>query len=661
MSFQGKIATPPQPGSAATRAFLAGLLLLACGEFKTMAPAPDRSSGGTGGGARGGASGAQPDEGKAGSSGGAGPAQPPSAAGPDANADAPGGTTDPGGAGATCSVGQTRCAMSGAPAVEVCMVGGAWAMQKTCTSICANGECAGSCAPDDKQCGADQKPAICSKDGDWVPGEPCPNVCTGKGECTGDCKPGTAKCGAGPDNLIPYECDDKGKWMAKTACSNLCANGSCGGSCPPTTTRCVGNTPQTCSAMGTWDPGQPCKGQACVAGKCTGVCEPKAVMCGASNNLQTCDANGAWQDGSPCSGKTCVKGACIGSCAPNAPKRCSPDQKATQTCGANGVWMNGDSCADRGCTGDTCNMCKPGSKKCTGNSLQTCNGAGSAWGQDQPCLYKCDATKLVCIDAIPCAPACNGNAHCNQNNTSIITEKCDTTKGQCVVASTVSTCRNGSTCSGAKCSCNCSSNKMCKDDLHVVTMNKCDTTTGDCGENPVETCMDGKKCAAGACSCPPDMMPNPGGKGCVEKCDPPWHICNGSVCTNNDAWACGRGCVKCPDVEGALRLECDGPSLTSIEGTCIVGSCKQSYHRSDDKKSCILDCGGMGQRCCSGDTCSSFDSKCSPDGRRVTVCRPIDPTGCNRWLEGPDCDDGSTIGHRICRVDSGTAHCVPAP
>ena len=334
--------------------------------------------------------------------------------------------------------------MTGPTGVEVCTVGGAWMMQKVCSSICKNGECSGSCTPDDKQCGANQKPATCV-DGEWVPAEACPNVCTGKGECTGVCKPGLLKCGEGTENLTPYQCDDKGLWVPKPPiCINLCSNGSCGGSCMPTKTKCVGNTPQTCSAQGTWEPGQACQGKACVNGLCTGVCEPKAIKCGSNNNVQTCDANGAWQDGPACNGKTCVKGACLGACEPTAPKRCSPDQKAVQTCGAGGVWMDATSCGANGCAGAVCHMCKPGSKRCSGNSLQTCSGDGQSWGQDQACGIRCDGAKLVCIDTDQCNPACNSSPHC-QGTGNLITQTCDRTKGQCMTTSTVA-CNGGQTC-----------------------------------------------------------------------------------------------------------------------------------------------------------------------------------------------------------------------
>lgn len=561
---------------------LAGLCALACSELRSTPPSSDRADG----------SQADPDgsggQTGRGNGGDAGPANP-GAAG-DAGVDQPGGpdvtsdvTADPGGTGAPCSVGQTRCALTGA-AVEVCAVGGAWKMQQACASICANGECAGSCLPDDKQCGAGQKPATCSKEGQWVPGEPCPNVCTGKGACTGDCKPGLAKCGDGPDSLTPYECDDKGKWVAKTACTNLCSNGSCGGSCQPGKTRCVGNMPQTCGAMGTWDPGQPCKDQACVDGKCTGVCEPKATTCGTANNVQTCDSNGAWQDGGPCSGKTCVKGACLGACEPSAPKRCSPDQKATQTCGANGVWMNGDVCADRGCQGAVCNMCKPGSKRCSGNALQICSADGVAWGQDQPCGVRCDAAKLVCVDMIACSPACNGSPHCGPNNASVVTESCDTTKGQCMVASTISTCSNGSSCKGTKCQfdCKCPTARRCKDDRHVVTDDNCDVNVGTCGEKPVETCD--SVCDLGKCKIDHDQPCPLGDVGKVGNCT--------------------TG-TKCQAVSGTCQSvrRPGGPCTPATQGSdCFVG------------EECI------------NNVCLSISGtmSCTPD----LDGKPVTPTGC---------------------------------
>jgi hypothetical protein len=475
-----------------------------------------------------------------------------------------------------CTVGTTRCA-TGAPAVEVCTLNGDWKFYKTCIAICENGACAGMCTPDDKQCGADQKPETCSKEGQWVTAtDACPSVCSGKGECTGECKPGLKKCGDAPNNLTPYECDDKGKWVAKTPCLNFCSNGSCSGTCMPNKVQCAssGNKTEICGPMGTWEPGQACTGKACVTGACVGVCEPNARQCGANNTTQVCDKTGSWKDEKACTGQTCVKGACVGVCEIGAPKRCSPDGKAVQSCGAGGVWTNGDSCAN-GCTAAACNVCKPNSKICAGTALRTCNGSGSGWVvPDTDCKIRCDATALRCIDCEkkaevcdgldndcdgiadnnvptkPCSPACAGTQRCVGGSYSgcgpTNTDKC------CggVDCATKKPAGGTASCNGSQCVPSCPGGThlcggQCKSDNSVATC-------GDrCDPCPAAPQYGTAVCGGGKCdfTCPSSMKKldaSPGfAGGCI--CPNPTlqHVCGG-VCVTQSANSCGRDCVKCP-------------------------------------------------------------------------------------------------------------------
>ena len=667
--------------AAGTAALCATLLVLGCGEFRQVAPTDSDRTGAGGAGNQTQGSGGRAS-GKAGVEGSGNGGEGGGASGNGANR-GQGGNNDPiDGPGASCNVGETRCTTTGQAGVEVCTVGGRWMMQKTCSSLCKSGECSGSCTPDDKQCGAGQKPATCSQDGDWIPADPCPNVCTGKGECTGDCKPGASKCGDGGDKLVPYECDDQGKWIGKTACMNVCSNGSCGGSCMATKTRCVGNTPQTCSALGTWEPSLPCKGKACVDGMCTGLCEPKAVQCGSTNNLQTCDANGAWTEGSVCTGKTCVKGACVGACEPNAPKRCSPDQKATQTCGAGGVWTNIDSCADRGCTGMTCNVCKPNSKVCMGKTLRKCNAAGSGF-DDEPCVVSCDAAKLACNNDVSCNPACNANPHCGGTD-KVISESCDTTKGQCV-ATTKETCSGGKTCQGNSCACSPNMGKPCNEDT-------CNPGTFDCAgtaciNGQPKKCPGDQVCGNGQCACPQGKTPGPGttccsgnvGKPCNENtCTPGTFTCAG-ICANPQPKNCPSpqvcnagqcGCVQVPNCDSTqcvratpgcgggcsrqninLGMACGGGNVC-LDGVC--GPCQMADCKSDVCATRRVDCSSGRPECkvtfapanarCGVDACVTevgpvrhgviFHPICGPQG----LCDQTERFDCQGVCIGTDCN-----------------------
>src|SRR5205814_2290148 len=81
--------------------------------------------------------------------------------------------------------------------------------------------------------------------------------------------------------------------VAKAPCPNLCSNGSCGGSCPPSSKQCgAKNTPQTCSPQGTWEPdAKPCDFVCTGAGVCGGQCQPGSKQC-AGPAPQTCDTTG---------------------------------------------------------------------------------------------------------------------------------------------------------------------------------------------------------------------------------------------------------------------------------------------------------------------------------------------------------------------------------
>jgi hypothetical protein len=508
---------------------------------------------------------------------------------------------------APCVAGATRCAATGA-VVEVCTPTG-WTMQKTCPSVCQDGACSGKCMPGDKQCAPGQKPQTCGMDGEWLPPEDaCPLACVGKGDCGGECVPGTLKCGAGPDVLMPFTCDEQGKWLAKPpACANLCSSGSCAGSCMPRKTQCLGNTPQTCSDQGTWESQAPCKGQTCVDGACVGECAPTDKQCSSSgNNRQTCDKNGRFQDAGACANQTCSKGACVGACQPDAPRRCSPDQKATQTCGAGGVWTNADSCGDNGCNGGVCNMCKPGSKRCSGDSLQTCSSDGSSWGQDQRCQVRCDGAKLVCVDMIACSPACNGSPHCASGNGSIVTERCDTSTGRCVVASTVSTCTGGSSCKGNKClfDCKCSTARRCKDDQTAVVDDKCDPNVGKCEERVVETCGSNMKdiCDKGQCKinhdepCPLNQVGSAGDCVSGTKCQAVSGTCESAPRENPDT-----NCTQ-----------------ATFGSTCFAGDdhCNEATHHcvsGTGTMSCMPDLNGKST------TPSGCGTNCKPSG---SLCNP---------------------------------------
>jgi hypothetical protein len=85
--------------------------------------------------------------------------------------------------------------------------------------------------------------------------------------------------------------------------------------CTANAKQCLGQVPQTCDgSTGTWQSGNACVNQACVAGTCTGVCAPGAPLC-TGNSVETCSSSGQWGTGVACSWPTPV---CVGIACANA-------------------------------------------------------------------------------------------------------------------------------------------------------------------------------------------------------------------------------------------------------------------------------------------------------------------------------------------------------
>lgn len=385
------------------------------------------------------------------------------------------------GPGGGCApVGATRCGAS-APTVEVCTLSGAWAMQKTCPSTCAEGACTGACVQDDKQCGGDQTAQTC-KDGQWVSDPaPCPNICSGKGLCTGDCKPGTKKCAAGPDSLTAFECDDKGQWQMAMVCPNLCSSGSCAGTCMPGKLQCAsaGNGTEVCSAMGTWEPGQTCQKQTCLDNTCQGECEPNAKQCGSSNNPQKC-TGGHWvDDGAACSNRTCVNGSCAGTCEPKQTRCGGTDKSQPQQCDATGNWANGGNAV---CCGDG-----PGQRCCDGHVTSCQNNCGS--GGSKTCsgggYGRCSTADTCCGDPT-CRNKCGDTARRSCNGTSFAA--CPLPNPEC--------CPNDST--DCKNSCGIKGTRAC---VNGKFASRCSSESISCAGKKGQACRSGDSCDAGLYCC----------------------------------------------------------------------------------------------------------------------------------------------------------------
>jgi formylglycine-generating enzyme len=140
----------------------------------------------------------------------------------------------------------------------------------------------------------------------------------------------------------------------------------------------------------------------CLDGACV-ECLPDDVQCNDSNNtVQICVA-GRWVDKTPCVKETCINGGCTGVCAPDEPIRCIQG-KNLQSCNL-GKWELYQTCP-MGCSGSVCSgECIPGSTRCTGQVLETCNNL-ALWETTTDCanqnslcaVDKCIAMPASCLD-----------------------------------------------------------------------------------------------------------------------------------------------------------------------------------------------------------------------------------------------------------------------
>lgn len=129
------------------------------------------------------------------------------------------------------------------------------------------------------------------------------------------CSTGEFRC-VGAD----LEACDAGQtgWDLVSTCATpaLCQSGLASGACAPPTcdsleTDCDsdGVTLLTCNSDQDGWTSSTCP-HVCVAGQCSGVCDPQDVQC-AGDAVQTCQSDGQWDSGQPCaSGSVCESGAC---------------------------------------------------------------------------------------------------------------------------------------------------------------------------------------------------------------------------------------------------------------------------------------------------------------------------------------------------------------
>ncbi|MBI3201081.1 MAG: hypothetical protein HYZ29_06005 [Myxococcales bacterium] len=350
------------------------------------------------------------------------------------------GACEPGGASykACDPTGQNEQATSCLGATPFCV-------DKAGKPACVACKAAADCPPSTSECSL----AACSAEGACgvapvVKGAPCGAAgaggsCDGSGACV-YCTPGETRC----TGAVPETCDTKGQWSAGKACAGsdpICVAGACvqcaaSSDCTASTNDCL---TVTCT-------GNKCgfspkaQGSACQggAGTCNGsgqcnVCQPGTKTCNGKVPM-VCGSNGQYTSQPACSGSTpecdpvsatCVQCTSLSQC-PSSSNPCLTPICTSGSCGfaskAAGTPCPGGTCSATG----VCQVCAPGTKTCSGNSVLTCNAQGQ---YDAP--VPCSGGTPVCVGGVcQAGPACGngtpeGTEQCDDGNTT----KCDGCEG----------------------------------------------------------------------------------------------------------------------------------------------------------------------------------------------------------------------------------------
>jgi hypothetical protein len=387
--------------------------------------------------------------------------------------------------------------------------------------------------------------------------------------------PGTAPSGAsGPGSVGTAGTGTSG------ALPGTAGSGSAAEPCSmPSAFRCVSGgvgSREQCS-NGAWAPAASCvQGEVCAGPETTtpGQCLAVAMVCANSKGARTCDgsgtlyqcdANGVIQMQTPCgSADLCMPGVRTGVCA----------------------------------------MCAPGSRRCTGASLEVCSPTGDGWGSGQMCGSEalCDAKAGACKTAacMPGQQMCMGNDlyQCSPDQTGTQKVKscgaglCNSTRGDCNTCSpsaparcegtSVVTCSaDGAMENRSACPMYCSAGKC------VQCMEGATQACGSTVTNP--PCSRGsQRCAGGVWgSCTPGVEPqkeiecnrvDEDCDGVIDDCDDTRLTCRSLVGGKTQCLPGGsyvNSCTSCVVADGYMKCLCSG--MSSFVGPDISLNCRDIF------------------------------------------------------------------------------------
>ncbi|MBI3180512.1 MAG: hypothetical protein HYZ27_12685, partial [Deltaproteobacteria bacterium] len=208
-----------------------------------------------------------------------------------------------------------------------------------------------------------------------------------------------------------------------TAAAKQCASTGAPVVCQQLTSGCTDWVLQSACAAG-----QVCSGGTCVnSSSCTNQCTAGATRCTAGGQQQTCVTLSSgcteWSLPVACvSGQTCAStaSACAVVRCTAGDKRCSTTQAAVETCDVNGNWVVSSQCP-QACSNAQCTAtasCQPGTVRCNGTDVESCNAQGTAWLYRETCSATCSAG--VCTGTCTAGEKrCNGAVPetCNSGGT----------------------------------------------------------------------------------------------------------------------------------------------------------------------------------------------------------------------------------------------------
>jgi hypothetical protein len=224
---------------------------------------------------------------------------------------------------------------------------------------------------------------------------------------------GGASSSAGTGGTV----DANARSTPPTARSDASADADGGERCDVTgASRCSGRQFQACNASKIWQTTATCA-FVCADGACTGVCLPGDQQCMGGRISQICNDAGAWTAG----GAICQPGSPLDAAVRDAPPVVdaargsdagqSGDARADATLADTTASSDSrdvgiDACVNPFVPGAACEpTCVPGTKRCDGSYIETCDALGS-WAGPQFCQWGCGGG--ICLDCPNGAIQCNG-------------------------------------------------------------------------------------------------------------------------------------------------------------------------------------------------------------------------------------------------------------